>query len=101
MSRLWTNTLLTGFIRLERLPDHVFAAFLDILEKERGAFLRTLTATVSDHLSDLLWQSCDGDRRYAFEGLERQSLAQMAFDGDDLIKACEFEEGEEEEEEEE
>ena len=87
------NPLLTCFVRLERLPDHVFAAFLDILEKERGAFLRSLTATLSDHISDLLWQSHDGGRRYTFEGLERQSLAQMGFDGVDLIKACEFEEG--------
>lgn len=42
--------------RLERLPLPVFAAFLEVLGQVRGSFLRSLTTTLSAHISDLLWQ---------------------------------------------
>lgn len=48
--------MLICMFRLERLPLPVFAAFLEVLGQVRGSFLRSLTTTLSAHISDLLWQ---------------------------------------------
>jgi len=78
------------FPRLERLPEQVFKNFLELLNEQRGDFLRVLTTTISESILTLLWQRDDTGHRYKFEGIERQNLAQMELDNVDLIAACQF-----------
>ena len=87
----FTGTPLTSVCRLERLSEKVFTTFLEVLAEKRGSFLRSLTGTLSGHISDLLWQGGDTGYRYKFEGMERRRLAQTAFDTAGLISACQFE----------
>jgi hypothetical protein len=83
--------MLICMFRLERLPLPVFAAFLDVLDQVRGSFLRSLTPTLSAHISDLLWQRDAADCRHRFEVIDRCSVTQIEFDSAELVSVCRLE----------
>jgi len=77
----------TKFNRIERVPAPVFDAFLAILVKLRGDFIRSVSSAISERISDILDRR-DLYSRYKFETIDARVLRSHSLDAPDLVDLC-------------
>ena len=72
---------------VERLSIPLLSLFLDVLIEFRGNFLHTVSALVSQHISEISYQE-DLEKKYVFENIDQNRLKQEQLDSDKLIDFC-------------
>ena len=78
---------LLTFRRIERVNEQDFLTFLDILQQERGEFIRQMAVAVDDIYADILFNA-EPIQSYRFEDVEQDVLDNAAFDDKTLLEYC-------------
>jgi hypothetical protein len=77
-------------VRVERLPNNIFSAFLEVLFEQRGSFLVEVSQSVSRYIQNILYRK-DLRLKYAFETMDKMVLKQEPLDSPEFIRFCELE----------
>jgi hypothetical protein len=73
--------------RIERVKEGDFLAFLDILQQERGEFVRKMSAAVDDVYANVLLNS-EPTQHYEFEQVDQRVFCNTLFDDKGLLRYC-------------
>jgi hypothetical protein len=81
------NSLSADVSRVEMISERDFNAFLDILDLERGEFLRQMSTSVDNIYHDILSNREPGEH-YHFEGADQDMIMRTSFDHESLLEYC-------------
>jgi hypothetical protein len=69
------------------VKEQDFAMFLELLDQERGEFLRKLSLSVDDVYTDILFNASPACT-FRFETLSQYTIDEAPFDSESLVQYC-------------